>query len=108
MLYEMLIHTVNVNRPAVTKDASGGQVFTQNIIASSVPCCVQPVSGKMALYYAQRNLEVSHEVYFGSDPTLEMGDILIFNGRNLRVNDYRSLIEMNLVWVVGAQELKGK
>lgn len=101
-----MFHTVNINRPVVSEDSSGGQVFNNILIANAVPAFVQPASAKLIDYYEQRGMEITHMVFFAADIGATMGDIIIYGTRNLRVSGYRNMCELSIGWVAGCQELQ--
>lgn len=102
----LMFNTCSVSRPTITADASGGQIKTYSVVATSAPCFVQPVSGHMAVYYNQRKIEVTDSVFFPSDQGLQTGDLLVFGTRSLYVQDYRNLCEKGVAWVAGCVEYR--
>jgi hypothetical protein len=61
---------------------------------------VQPASAKLIDFYEQRGMEVSRQVFFDQNQSLQIGDIIIYNGTvNLRVS---------IGWVADCQEIFGK
>lgn len=111
LLPSLMFNTVNVNRPIPSQGQAGGQQFLANIIATAVPCNVQPIAGKthsgLRKFQEQRWIDISHQVFFETDQGLIMGDILQFGTQNLRVNSYLNLIELGICWVANCQEIGG-
>ena len=75
--------SATLQRQAVTKDASGGMVHSYANVSGSVdlPCDIQPASGRVRDQYMQRNLAVTHTMYFPDDVTVLPGDRLTASGR---------------------------
>lgn len=79
--------TATLERPTVTKDASGGQQrATWSEVAAGVPCRVEDLSANAQLVYLQQNMLVTHLV------TTQNGDGRVgdrwvtSDGRNLLVH----------------------
>ncbi len=77
----LLIQTATVQRPVPTKDLSGGsrQNFTAVTGLIDIPCSVQPHKGKATRVLGQRQVFVTHRLYFGADFALLRGDRLYVN-----------------------------
>lgn len=105
MLHNLMRHRIAISRPSITKGASGGQVKTLTTIYEDIPAFVQPVSGNAVVYYQQRDIEVTHEIYTNQSLTIQVGDRVVYGQRTFVIKDFRNLCEMDRVWIIGAQEL---
>lgn len=73
-------HSVTVQRPFWALDRAGAPTPTGwNEVAGCVnlPCSVQPADARTVMIWAQRNINVTHEVYVASPVGLREGDRLI-------------------------------
>lgn len=75
-------HYIKVERKSTTRDASGGQVNTWEVVHQSVPVTIQPTSSKERLLFAQRNIEYTNKIYSSTDLSLSKND---------RITDLNSL-----------------
>lgn len=105
MIDNLLWHQVNVNRPTPGKSANGAVTNTYAAAYTNLACQVQPVKAQWLLMYQQRKIEISHSVYFGSNPTVKNGDQIVFGSRTFLVQGIRDLTEQGKVKVVDCLEL---
>ena len=87
----MLRTTVDHQRQTATKDASGGEVVTFAAVNSGVRCDIQPASASVALQYMERQMNVSHTIYFGTDIQAKPGDRFVSGTRNFKFQGYRRM-----------------
>ncbi len=68
-------------RPAVTKDSSGAQVQTFELVAAyqDMQCDVQPASSRVQFRFMQQQLVVSHSIFFTQDIGARAGDQLVID-----------------------------
>jgi hypothetical protein len=85
MLHNLQIHTATVQQPTPTKGTSGGEKVSWTNTVSNMPCRVLDVSATWSVFYAQRQIQVSHQVYTNQGPTVKAGYQLVWNNRTLRV-----------------------
>jgi len=78
-------HFVDMERPTATLDELGGRSLEWQSVAAGVAAWVQPVAAETREDYARRGMTVTHSVYFATDPSIEVGDRIIFRGRKLVV-----------------------
>lgn len=101
--------TCNVVRPTKSFDALGAPTLTFNEgapIFMDLPASVQPASSSVRFMYAQRQLEVDHEVFFQSVVALQRGDRLdTSSGRKLIVDGWRDEADRGIVFVVDCHEV---
>jgi hypothetical protein len=67
-------HTVDWERPYTTVDDSRGSVRTFQTERAGIRCLIQPITGRDRLLYAQRNIVISHKIYFTEVLDLAPGD----------------------------------
>ena len=85
MLDNLQIHTATVQQPTPTKGTSGGEKVTWTNTATNMACRVLDVTATWSVFYAQRNIQVTHQVYTNQGPTVKTGYQLIWLGKTLRV-----------------------
>lgn len=105
MLQNLMLNTVNVNRPTPSKGTSGAEKDTLTTVYTATPCMVQPVKTAWKIEYAQRKIEVTHSIYFNSSITVKNGDQVSFGTRTFFVEGVRDLDSMGRVLVVDCREL---
>lgn len=95
----LLIHRCSIVRLTPARDAEGGPTFTDEVIRSDVHCRIQPASGSDKIEFKRRNLDVSHAIYFASDPQVSLEHVITFvrgsNTVRLRVVDHKNFDEVN-------------
>lgn len=99
-------HKVNIYRPVEGRDAVGGRVLTYTLMATDVPCWVQPASSETIVAFASRNLKVKNTVYFATDPAVFEGCYLLFGAVKLLVLGTVNQGGLNRLWAVYAGESK--
>lgn len=75
-LSSLLRHEVDWHRPNVSMDASRGAVRDFETVEEGLPCLVQPASAHDKLLFRQRNITLTHKIYFDHALTLKPGDRL--------------------------------
>lgn len=75
-LASLLRHEVDWQRPRITMDASRGNVRTFETLEEGVLCLVQPAKAKDRYLYRQRNVTLSHHIYFDRKLALKPEDRL--------------------------------
>ncbi len=94
----MLESVGTIKRPTITRDANEGVIQTfDQVIASEIPCSVQPAGANIVILYAQRNVNVTTTVYFAQNVSAEANDILEVTDRDgvlhtFQVQGYRKQI----------------
>jgi len=74
-LAELLVHEVTLQRPVLTKDASGGSSRSFADV-DTYTCSIQPLSYKEQARWGARQLFVTHVLYFDADRGIRRGDRL--------------------------------
>ena len=71
-----LDHTVSVLRPNIGQDASGAVTkdFQPVTGLTDLPCSLRPLDARSRMQYQQRQMNVTHKVYFDSPIDLKRGD----------------------------------
>lgn len=106
MLSNLLRHSVTVNRPTPSKGTSGAQVNTYSAVYSAIPALVQPIQATWLMQYQRKAIDVSHTVFFNTNPTILDGDQIAYNSRTLLVKGVRDLQEWGKVLAVDCLEIK--
>lgn len=105
MLDNLMIHSVNVNRPTPTKGTSGGEKDTYATVYTNLRCMVQPVSPHWLIQYQQRRINVSHSVFTNANPTIKTGDKIAFGSRTFLVQGFTNKIELGVVMQIDVLEI---
>lgn len=103
--FRHLPHKVNVLRQVDVLDDAGGRYPTPILIASGVPCWVQPLSGNEQLEFQRQDLVFTDRVIFFQNPNVINEDILVFGNRQLVVQGITNELELNLVWSVNTRDV---
>ena len=103
--------SVDVERSTPTEDDLGGRDRVWITQSSGVSVSVQPapftsVSAQMVEEYAQRNITITHRVYFATAPGVQMGDRLLFGTRYLLVEGVSNRAESSELWYVDCREVE--
>jgi hypothetical protein len=105
MWTNFMTHTVNVLRLTGAKDAAGGETGATTTAYTGLRCRVQPVSSNWLIRYAVRQSDTTHAVFFVDNPTLYIGDKIIYNSRTLYVQGIRDQQEAGRVLVADCKEI---
>lgn len=106
MLANLMFNTVTVNRPTISKGTSGAQKNTYSAVYTALPASVQPVTANWLALYMAKHIEVSHSVFFNSNPTILIGDQIVFGTKTLEVKGVRDLISLSRVLAVDCLEIQ--
>ena len=63
----LLDRKLSLQRPAISRDASGGAVRAYSSLLTNLPCAIAPATAKIAADYARRDMIVDHHIYTTSD-----------------------------------------
>ncbi len=105
MLGNLMNQTVNVSRPTPTKGTSGAEKDTYTTVYTGLTCSVQPTTATWMIQYSRRAIDVSHSLYFNTNPTIRNGDKILFGSRVFLVKGIRDLISLGKVLVVDVLEI---
>lgn len=100
-------HAVSTQSPATTKTVTGGRSRPFSTVSTGLACWVQPANSHTRLMYKERQISVTHCVYFGADPGVRTEWRLVFNGRPLSVVGVRQPGELGQFWRVDCEEIVG-
>lgn len=75
-LAALLRHQVDWQRPVVSMDASRGSVREFENVETALACLIQPASANDKLLYRQRNVTLTHKIYFDQRLALKPNDRL--------------------------------
>lgn len=78
MLGSLLHHKVDWERPEITIDEALGSVRTYMKQQQNIRCLVQPLTSREQSLFAQRQVNVSHFVFFDRLLALQTGDRLLY------------------------------
>lgn len=111
-LDSLMNNVATLERLTVTRGQSGGQgdpVYTQDQSAVGVMCSIQPASANTALNYLQRNMRVSHQLYFDTNWNPNTRDRWVTStGRYFIVEGWFESMEIEDSWTCAAFEVKQK
>lgn len=96
---------VSVQKPTRTTSDMGGIADAFETTDQEPVGWPQPASANTIDLYRRREIEVTHTVYFASDPELASGDRLLVAGRVLAVQGVRNEAEMSRLWCADAREI---
>ncbi len=99
-------HVVDIQRPAATLDKIGAGSVEWQTIFEGVRAWVQPVAAQIQVTGRQRQMIVTHWVYFCEDPMLETGDRILFDGRELAVTGVEDIAGVGRLWKAECMEQK--
>ena len=112
MLLDNLPHLATAKRRTRTKDTLGGPKDTYpETLFTDRACWRQPVSDHEYNQWQQRNTDVTHKVYFATDPSLDDLDencILEIDGATLLVKSLSTpdaSVGLGVVWRVMVEEV---
>lgn len=107
-LCNLLIHTVSILRHPNELDSSYADIKKradyEEIYPESVPCFIQPATSNEMFRYSQRGMRVSHKVYFDDRVSLLRNDIILYNCRDLKIVDFKNVLELDELQCVFATE----
>ena len=98
-------HTVDVQHLSITGEASLGWSETWTTIAT-LSCFIQPVADALHEADDRRGYQVTHRIYFTSDPGLGPSHRLLSQGRTFTQLRVRNVARQNRLWVVTAVETR--
>ena len=97
--------TVNLVRPTKRLDSSAGPVNSDTTVLYNIPCTIQPLSSKEKLAFAQRQIFLTHRIYFNRDIAPQRQDRLdAKDGRQFQILGYFNLAGRSRVWAAEVRE----
>ena len=105
MIENLQVHTVNVQQPNPTKGASGAEKDSYATTVYGMPCLVLDASAAWKVLYAQRQQDITHQVFTNTAPAIATGYQLVWQGRILRVIGITDKGGKGLVMQIDCQEL---
>ena len=97
-------HSVDIERATTATDDFGGTTMTFAVESASVAAWVQPASSFTIQQYGERDIEISHNVFFSDDPEVELGDRIKHAGRYLLVVGSKDAGELDKLWRIDCEE----
>jgi hypothetical protein len=88
-------------------DSAGGAIEAWSTVYTSLPCNLQTLSNSWQVRYAQKGIDADHTCYFNSNPTILVGDRLVYGSKILYVVGMRDQINLNFILAVDAKEQVG-
>lgn len=76
-------HVVDIEERTTTQSDTGGRVPSYSLHSAEVPCWVQPAGSDLVELYAQRKIVATNVVYFATNPGIQEGWRLNWNGTYL-------------------------
>lgn len=78
-LSSLLNRTITIQRRVITKDSHGGQSRTWDPIsgAEGIKAAIQPASSSVKSRYAQRLINITHNIYLDRDTGVANGDRVV-------------------------------
>lgn len=96
-------------RHSVAQGGSGGQNpnrFWDDPHAICVPCSIQPASANAVILWAQKNMEISHMLYFADDYSANVEDKWVAcDGRQFVVKGWYNSLDLDDSWVCPCYEV---
>lgn len=88
-LLDRLPHLATAKIRTRASDGMGGYKDTYpTVVFTDQPCWRQPASDRQTTAWQQRGVDVTHRVYFASDPSLDERHVLEISGDRLEVASY--------------------
>jgi hypothetical protein len=109
----MMESVATVKRPTIGRDSRRG--VTQDpfrVLISGLPCNSNQSSASTKEIYGQRNVTVTHTVYFAQDPGAEVNDLLVVTNQrtgvvsNLLVRGQSDSDTRGRLWVVDCEQVR--
>lgn len=97
---------ITVQTETATTGASFGNTVSLGA-ASVIRCLVQEMGASEILKYQAQGVEVSHELFFSTDPSITKQQRITWNGTKLEVKAYykEGRPGKNLLWIVIANAI---
>ncbi len=104
-----------LQRPTITEGRSGGQgptIFTTVPNSVDAPCSIQPASASTQMRYMQRQMVVTHTMYFDWDWKVFLGDRWVMQDfstggqRAFIVRGWYNSLELSDAWVADVEETR--
>lgn len=102
----MLKTTVTLERQTVTKDLGGAAGRTWATVTADIACDIQPANSSIQLNYSQRQLEVSHVIYFANDVGALATDRFVSGSRVFKIVGYSKAAPGRGSWPAKADVLE--
>lgn len=81
-----LIHRVDIERPTIGQDTSGGDDPVFTTLVSQQPCTVLPMTSQYRLLYQERQIVTGYTVYFARpDIDITAGDRFKYRNKYLYI-----------------------
>ena len=96
--------SVAIERPTTVTDDLGGRTKTFAAVSEDVAAWVQPASTGTITQYAERDIEITHAVFFSEDPGVLLGDRIVQESRYLLVAGIKNAAEVGLLWRIDCRE----
>lgn len=93
------IHEVDVYPLSQSKDAMGGTVESLGARTATLKCRALPITAKERRSFEQRQLVVTHQFQFSSDPSLGLQTALVYGGQVLHVRDVQNPDGIGWSWI---------
>jgi head-tail adaptor len=106
MLSNLQNATVNVQAPTPTKGTSGGEVVSWTTTITAMPCRVIDATAIWRVYYAQKKLDITHQVFTNQQAGVSVGYQLLWGTRTLRVIGITDKGGAGQVMQIDCQELQ--
>jgi hypothetical protein len=105
-LSSLLVNLVTIQRKTSTIDAAAGESVSWTSDLTPLPASVQPISAREAMLYAQRNVRVSHHIFFDQDPQVTLRDRIQDNasGKLYRIVNLFDMAGRGVAWRVEVLE----
>ncbi len=109
-MINLMLHKVDVHSPVYNADGIGREEpnYDFDTPTRTLKCNCQDYDSSRMDKYFQKDIVISDVLFFHKDPLLSPDDILVFRGRKLMMKaGPRNLINMDRVWVCGADKYTG-
>jgi len=98
--------SVTLQRPTVTTAASGARTQTWAAVGDTLTGWVQPTTADIREEYGSRDIDVTHAVYFATDPAVQIGDRLLIGSTYYVVRGDREQAGVAGLWRVDCEETR--
>ncbi len=99
------IHEVDVYPLSQSKDAMSGTVESLGTKTATLKCRVLPLRAEERVALEQRQLAVTHQVQFSSDPSLTLQTALVYKSQVLHVRRVENRDGIGWSWIALCEHL---
>lgn len=92
----------------IVSKVDGAAVKSNSLVATCIPCFIQPATDEVASSYAQRDMNTTHSVFLLDKITwqsIQLDDLLLISGVYFRVNGYHNPCGLDRVYRIDLESV---